>query len=108
MLLPEVTAWSVPGAEERYAHSARTMGIATDSDSNGVALGKLVDGLRQLSTDLSVPGPGAYGIDESTWFDSLDLMAEQALASGSPNNNPRIPQAPEIVELYRRVWAAQA
>ena len=108
MLLPEVTAWSVPGAEERYAHSARTMGIATDSDSNGVALGKLVDGLRQLNTDLSVPGPGAYGIDESTWFDSLDLMAEQALASGSPNNNPRIPQAPEIVELYRRVWAAQA
>ena len=108
MLLPEVTAWSVPGAEERYAHSARTMGIATDSDSNGVALGKLVDGLRQLNTDLSVPGPGAYGIDEATWFDSLDLMAEQALASGSPNNNPRIPQAPEIVELYRRVWAAQA
>jgi alcohol dehydrogenase class IV len=108
MLLPEVTAWSVPGAEERYAHSARTMGIATDSDSNGVALGKLVDGLRQLNTDLSVPGPGAYGIDESTWFDSLDLMAEQALASGSPDNNPRIPQAPEIVELYRRVWAAQA
>ena len=108
MLLPEITAWSVPGAEERYAHSARTMGIATDSDSNGVALGKLVDGLRQLNTDLSVPGPGAYGIDEATWFDSLDLMAEQALASGSPDNNPRIPQAPEIVELYRRVWAAQA
>jgi alcohol dehydrogenase class IV len=33
-------------------------------------------------------------------------MAEQALASGSPANNPRIPDANQIIELYRRVWAA--
>jgi alcohol dehydrogenase class IV len=32
-------------------------------------------------------------------------MAEQALASGSPGNNPRIPDADEIVALYDRVWA---
>jgi alcohol dehydrogenase class IV len=31
-------------------------------------------------------------------------MAEQALASGSPNNNPRIPDAREIVELYKQVY----
>ena len=28
MLLPAVTAWSVTGASERYAHCARYMGIA--------------------------------------------------------------------------------
>ena len=32
-------------------------------------------------------------------------MATQALASGSPNNNPRIPTADEIETLYRQVWA---
>jgi hypothetical protein len=26
------------------------------------------------------------------------------LASGSPANNPRVPTAADIVELYRRVW----
>ena len=31
-------------------------------------------------------------------------MAEQALASGSPANNPRVPSKAEIVALYRAVW----
>ena len=32
-------------------------------------------------------------------------MAEQALASGSPGNNPRIPDAETIQSLYRQAWA---
>lgn len=106
MLLPEITAWSVGGARERYAHAARTMGMAAASDSDDIALDKLVAGLRQLNADLSVPGPAAWGIDESAWFDSLPVMAEQALASGSPANNPRVPEAADIIALYERVWAA--
>lgn len=106
MLLPEITAWSVDHASERYAHCARYMGIAEGSDSDAVALDKLVQGLRALNHDLSVPAPAQYGIDEGQWFDSLELMAQQALDSGSPANNPRVPDALEIIELYRRVWAA--
>lgn len=104
MLLPEITAWSVDHAPQRYAHCARYMGIAGEGDSDDVALGKLVEGLRLLNADLSVPTPGEFGIDETQWFDSLELMAQQALDSGSPGNNPRVPDAGEIVELYRRVW----
>jgi len=29
----------------------------------------------------------------------------QALASGSPQNNPRVPTADQIAQLYREVWA---
>jgi alcohol dehydrogenase class IV len=108
MLLPEVTAWSVRDASARYADCARVMGIADSSDGDAVAVEKLVEGLRQLNYDLSVPAPGAWGIGEKQWFDSLEQMAEQALASGSPANNPRIPDAAEIVELYQRVWSAAA
>ena len=32
------------------------------------------------------------------------MMASQALASGSPGNNPRIPTSEEIIGLYRRVY----
>lgn len=106
MLLPEVTAWSIPGARERYAAAARHMGIATAGDSDDLALDKLVAGLRELNAELSVPSPPAYGIAEADWFASLDLMASQALDSGSPGNNPRIPAHAEIVALYQRVWAA--
>ncbi len=104
MLLPEVTAWSVEAAPVRYAEAARVMGLATKGESDEVALQKLLDGLRQLNRDLQVPTPASYGIDEAAWFGSLELMAEQALASGSPTNNPRVPQASEIVDLYKRVW----
>ncbi|MEP4147126.1 MAG: iron-containing alcohol dehydrogenase [Halioglobus sp.] len=105
MLLPEVTAWSVDAAPERYAAATRVMGLADDSDTDAVALSKLTEGLRQLNADLSVPSPGEFGIDEAAWTGSLELMAEQAIASGSPANNPRIPEAGEIIELYQRVWA---
>jgi len=108
MLLPEVTAWSVAGTTQRYAHCARAMGIASQQDRDELAVEKLVLGLRQLCSDLSVPGPGEFGISESDWFDNLALMAEQALASGSPNNNPRIPRACEIVALYEKVWAVSS
>jgi alcohol dehydrogenase class IV len=104
MLLPEVTAWSVQEFASRYAHCARVMGSADTTDSDAVAVQKLIAGLRQLNRDLSVPNPRDWGIDDRSWFESLPLMAEQALASGSPANNPRIPTAPEIIELYQRVW----
>jgi len=104
MLLPEVTAWSVAGGRERYAQCARFMDVAASSDTDEVACDKLVDGLRRLTAELSVPGPREYGIARDDWFGSLELMAQQALASGSPANNPRVPQASEIVELYRRIW----
>jgi alcohol dehydrogenase class IV len=104
MLLPEVTAWSVQASPGRYAHCARHMGMAEAADDDRVACDKLVQGLRALTADLSVPGPREYGIAEADWFGSLPLMAEQALASGSPANNPRVPGAGEIVSLYERIW----
>ncbi len=51
-----------------------------------------------------MPTPGAYGIEEGAWNAKMELMAEQALASGSPANNPRVPSKAEIVALYREVW----
>ena len=68
------------------------------------AAAKLVTGLEALNKELSVPTPAAYGIKEADWNGKMDLMAQQALASGSPANNPRVPQAAEIVALYREVW----
>ncbi len=52
--------------------------------------------------------PAEFGIDEAVWNDKMELMAEQALASGSPGNNPRVPNRGEIVALYREVWTGAA
>ncbi len=105
MLLPAITRFSVPGSPDRYAEASRRIGFAAASDDVEVACAKLVTGLEQLNAELSVPMPSAYGIDEASWHDRLPLMADQALASGSPANNPRVPEKDEILGLYREVWA---
>lgn len=104
MLLPSVTAFSIPAAAERYADCARAMGVATAADSNEVANAKLLAELHALNDELQVPSPAQFGIDREQFFAQLAVMAEQALASGSPNNNPRVPSADEIIEIYKQLW----
>jgi alcohol dehydrogenase class IV len=108
MLLPAITRWSIAGAERRYAEASRRIGFAGPTDSDGLAAAKLVTGLETLNQELSVPTPSDFGIAEAEWNAKMPLMAEQALASGSPNNNPRVPVASEIVSLYREVWSGAA
>lgn len=105
MLLPAVTRWSAPGALGRYASCARTMGLAEETEGDQSAVAKLTAALDALNRDLAVPTPKSYGIDPVNWDRLLPLMAEQALASGSPANNPRVPEAAEIIALYREAWA---
>ncbi len=105
MLLPVVTAWSAPAALGRYADCSRAMGISEPGEGEQSAVARLIEALSDVNRDLSVPTPQSYGIDEARWTELLPLMAEQALASGSPGNNPRIPDAQTIQSLYRQAWA---
>ena len=104
MLLPAVTTWSIPAAPRRYADCARAMGLAGEGVSDAHANDALLDELRALNAELGVPTPAGFGIRPERWQQLRPLMAEQALASGSPGNNPRIPTADEIVALYDAVW----
>ncbi|MGO2457862.1 MAG: iron-containing alcohol dehydrogenase, partial [Vibrio casei] len=61
--------------------------------------------LVQLNQDLAVPTMSEFGIEKAKYYGLLGTMAEQALASGSPNNNPRIPTKDEVIELYKKVWS---
>lgn len=105
MLFPAVTAFSVRSAEPRYADCARALGVATPTDSDSAAADSLVTELSQLCRDVDVPTPMSYGIDKSRWEELIPLMAQQALASGSPNNNPRVPTEKEIRELYAQIYS---
>jgi len=108
MLLPAVTRYSVVGAEARYAEAARRVGFSAAADSDAVAAAKLIAGLQAWNREMSVPTPADYGIKEADWNNKMALMAEQALASGSPGNNPRVPDVRQIVALYREVWTGAA
>lgn len=104
MLLPAVTAWSAPAATHRYADCARAMGVAAEGEGDQSAVARLIDELEALNRDLQVPGPVEYGIDAQRWRDLVPTMCAQALASGSPANNPRVPTEAELAMLYDRVF----
>jgi alcohol dehydrogenase class IV len=104
MLLPVVTSFSAESAVHRYADCARALGVAADSDSDSQAAPKLVKAIFERNAELEVPSPKKYGIAQSEYFQAIPTMAAQALASGSPQNNPRIATAKEIEDLYREAW----
>ncbi|MET3812233.1 alcohol dehydrogenase [Arthrobacter sp. UYEF3] len=105
MLFPAVTEFSIRGAEGRYADCARALGVAGPHDDDATAAKALVVELHALNEDLDVPTPRSYGISSDDWHRLIPLMAEQALASGSPANNPVMPEAAEIEELYTKIYA---
>ena len=105
MLLPAVTKYSLSAALPRYAEAARLAGFAQPDDADQLAGAKLLENLAALNRDLAVPTPAAFGIDAGQWHDRTSLMAKQALASGSPANNPRIPEAEAIIALYDEAYS---
>lgn len=98
VLLPAVTRFSIPGAPERYAQIGRQMGLSEGGEA-------LIEGLERLNARLGIPKlRDALGGDRSAFEPHLKKMADDALASGSPQNNPVVPSAQEIVDLYRSAW----
>lgn len=105
MLFAEITAFSVGHAVERYATCARTLGVASADDEDQAAADALVAELRALAHEVEVPTPASRGIEQALWEERVPVMAQQALASGSPNNNPRVPTAEQVEQLYRAIYA---
>ena len=108
VLFAEVTRYSLAGALSRYADCARALGVAADDVPDEGAAAALVDAIEQLAAVLAVPALRDLGVDEEAWRRAIPDMAEQALASGSPANNPVVPEAADIRGIYERVYAAGA
>lgn len=104
MLLPMITEYSIQASPERYADCARAMGVAHSDDSDESANQKLVSALIQINKELKVPTLAEFGVEKSYFDEVVQTMAEQALSSGSPSNNPRVPSIPEMLELYAKLW----
>jgi alcohol dehydrogenase class IV len=105
VLLPAVTRFSIPGAPERYAHISRQMAFCGSSATDEDAGEALIKGLERLNAELGIPKlRDVLRNDRSAFEPHLKKMAEDALASGSPQNNPVVPTADEIMDLYRCVW----
>lgn len=103
-LLPEVMAFSLSGNPARYARIAAAMGEDTGSLSELDAAGLAVKAVGRLIQDIEVPSLPALGVDKTRLEELAPAMADDAIASGSPGNNPRPATREEIVAIYRAAY----
>jgi len=105
LLLPALTRWSLPGAVARYAQIARLVGAAATGAPDETAAASLPDYLEKLNACLGIGRLRDFiKVDPAAFEQKLPAMADAALASGSPQNNPVVPTADEIIGLYRQAW----
>jgi alcohol dehydrogenase class IV len=103
-LLAVVTEFSLIGNPERYADIADAMGENIEELSVMDAADMAVHAIQRLIRDIKVPSLRDLGVEEERLMELAPTMAEAAIDSGSPANNPRKPSKEEIVELYRLAY----
>lgn len=74
------------------------------SHSNEEVANYTIAEIKKLCFDLRIPNLREYGIDEVEFENAISKMAKDAIESGSPSNNPRVPSYDEIKELYRKCF----
>ena len=105
VLLLDVMEFSVVGTPARFADIACAMGEPTEGLSLMRQADRAIAAVERLINDIQMPRLGEIGIDLDKFEAVVDQMATDAIASGSPANNPRQPTHEEIVALYRRCFA---
>ena len=105
VLLRDVMAFSVVGAPDRFADIARAMREPINGLSPMRQADAAVSAVERLVSDIQMPRLGEIDrIDRDKFEDVVEQMAVDAIASGSPANNPRQATAEEIVSLYRQCF----
>lgn len=104
MLLPAVLEFSHKHCMDRLADVGRLFDKKLEQESDALAADVAIQRIKALCRNLNIPNLNEYGIDEKQFEAHLEKMADDALASGSPENNPRIPSKEEIIDLYRYAY----
>lgn len=107
MLLPAVLAYSKDACIDRLADIGRIFNSECNSFSNKAAADIAVSTIKELCRNLSIPNLEGWGIDQTAFANSVEKMAKDAIDSGSPGNNPKVPSHSELIELYHVCYRYQ-
>lgn len=100
-LLGVVTEFSLTGNPARYARIAKAMGENITGLTDLEAAEAAGRAIKKLIKDVKIPTLKELGVQEEDLYKLAPAMADAAIASGSPGNNPRQATKEEIVELYK-------
>ncbi|MFD4929708.1 iron-containing alcohol dehydrogenase [Peribacillus butanolivorans] len=104
MLLPAVLEFSKEACMERLADLGRIFKTEYKNLSIERAASVTVESVKALCQKLNIPNLEGWGIEEEKFNLSVSKMARDAIDSGSPANNPRVPTKQELEELYHTCY----
>ena len=103
MLITKCLSFAKDGCLERFATIGRALGaVGTDAACADAFFIYLDD----LCKTIEIPTLEGYGINKEAFFDKMDKMAEDALASGSPANTIKEVNKEDILQIYTQLWKA--
>lgn len=105
VLLLDVMEFSISGAPTRFADIAKAMGEQIDGLSPMKQADAAINAVERLVNDIEMPRLGEIGIDKTDFDEVVEQMAVDAIASGSPANNPRQITQKEIIQLYHKCFS---
>ena len=104
VLLPVWAEYTYIAKPEKFAEVAEVMGEDVRGLSILQAARKAVDAIIALCNDVEIPPIRKLIPNETEFEKRLEKMAHDAVASGSPGNNPRFVTEEKIIELYRKAY----
>lgn len=101
MLLPAVLEYSKDTCIDRLAD----VGAFFHKEGQAMSQEELADlaiqSIKELCKKMGIGNLQEWGIEEQAFYNAIPKMADDALASGSPGNNPKVPTKEELMELYK-------
>lgn len=101
MLLPAVLEYTKDACVERLADIGQFFNkdgqCGTQEELATLAIGSI----KELCKKMGIGNLRQWGIEEEAFYAAIPKMATDAIASGSPGNNPKVPTQDELMELYK-------
>ena len=104
MLMTECFKYVYGGAYNRFADMARAIGAADEKDSDRSAAKKFINACTKLCEICEIPTLEEYGINKDEFFEVMEKMAEDAVASGSPANTIKEINKDDVLTIYKALW----
>lgn len=104
MLLKVCLTFALDGTYERFADLGRAIGVATEQENDETAAKAFLTAIIELCETLEVPTLAEYGVDKEAFFEVMDKMADDAIASGSPGNTRKTTTKEDVLRMYKELW----
>ncbi|MFF5994002.1 iron-containing alcohol dehydrogenase [Lysinibacillus sp. KU-BSD001] len=101
MLLPAVLDYSKDTCIDRLADLGTFFNTEGLSMSQAELADFAIQSIKVLCKKMGIGNLKEWGIDEQAFYEAIPKMATDALASGSPGNNPKVPTHEELMALYK-------